>query len=155
MFAFATPLSASILKTIKTGLANSLPNVKSSHRCEAAARGLGFKSHAALLATLKDSSIIVVQADAARFKSYLSIHQFDVTPEPFYLSVGRVLMMKVLETEPRLTSWGYGIGKRERDLDGKRPTIEEHIQKFTVERNYLLRDSAIQEFLQALAFLSK
>src|ERR1017187_2122375 len=60
---------------LKRELGHLLPNVKSSHRVEAMARGLGWNTHAALLAELRlrPSERLV---DRHVFTGYLKQHQF-------------------------------------------------------------------------------
>ncbi|NVJ98244.1 MAG: hypothetical protein HWE25_08835 [Alphaproteobacteria bacterium] len=61
---------------IKKELGLSLPHIKSSHRAEAMARGLGWKSNAALRAALMCGPT-ECEVDDTRFRSYLEDRQFE------------------------------------------------------------------------------
>lgn len=63
------------ITSIKRELLQLLPGVKSSHRVEAMARGLGWKSNAALRADLMKRGKVVTVNDMA-FIKYLSDHGF-------------------------------------------------------------------------------
>ena len=67
-------------KSMKIELGKRLPSVKSSHRAEALARGLGFKTNAALVATL-GAVLIDVKANNAAFTGYMRDRGFDELPE--------------------------------------------------------------------------
>ena len=56
MFDLRIPVTLANIKMIKANLLRALPDVKSSHRVEAMARGFGFSTNAALCAALKSDS---------------------------------------------------------------------------------------------------
>jgi hypothetical protein len=59
----------------------------------------------------------------------------------------------VLETEPQLTSEGYGIGSR-LFRDGKRETAEQYKERFAKRRESLLKEVGSDDFLLALTFVN-
>lgn len=155
MFTLQIPLTSAALDAIKADLRASLPEVKSSHRVEAAARGLGFRSHAALLMALKSPDSNLVAADGSTFRDYLTAHGFDAGAKPFFTAIARVAMRGVMEQEPKLAWNGIGAGRIERRADGTRPTAREHFTAFQARRQDLLQDRVIEEFLRALVFLPR
>jgi len=70
-----THISLSKIDILKKELGILLPDVKSSHRVEAMARGLGWNTNAALRAELAEGPSIRM-VDEARFDSYLAEHGF-------------------------------------------------------------------------------
>ena len=153
MFALNVFVNSPGLESIKADLIFYYPEIKSSHRCEALARGLGFRTYASLLAQLQTAGDVSASASGAKFGSYLKEHGFDAKPDSFYWAVARLAIAAVMRQEPKLTSWGYGIGPRERNDDGTRVSSDEHQHKFDLCRKELLGDA--EEFLQALSFLSR
>lgn len=65
---------------IKRELRTLLPNVKSSHRTEAMARGLGFATNAGLRVALGEG-LTHCLIHPERFKEYLAEHGFAVSAE--------------------------------------------------------------------------
>lgn len=155
MFTLQIPLTAANVAALKSDLGNSLAGVKSSHRCEALGRGLGFGTYAALLAASRDQNPALVSVDGPSFSIYLSDHGFDVTSRPFYLAVGRASVRAVLEDEPRLTLHGIGVGRPKRKDDGKWETPREHYARVVQSREEYVSDSGVEEFLAALAFVER
>ncbi|ULJ75892.1 hypothetical protein [Rhizobium gallicum] len=77
MFTLNIPANTANLAAIKAELLTSLPKVKSSHRCEALGRGLGFESYASAREASKRSSALVT-ANGAAFRDYLGSRGFPV-----------------------------------------------------------------------------
>jgi len=142
MFTLEIPLSSAAVDEIKAELTRTLPDVKSSHRCEAFARGLGFQTYASLLAATARGPVSAM-INAAHFIGYLVGHGFEASPLPFYRATARVALRAVLEKVPKLTEFGIGIGSPRFNLD------------FSKEREALLGDDATEQFLQCVAFFSK
>ena len=67
------------VEAVKGTLLRALPNVQSSHRVEAIARGLGWKTNAALCAEPKDQTSARSVDDFA-FTGYLRMHGFSDVP---------------------------------------------------------------------------
>lgn len=70
------PITPATIKTLKAYLLGALPDVKASHRVEAAARGLGFGVHAAMLHGATLGGRTSAAADGAPFVSYLGERGF-------------------------------------------------------------------------------
>lgn len=155
MFTLSIPITASNLDAIKLELTKGLPEVKSSHRCEAIARGFGFLTYATIRAALANAAATEATADGAAFTAYLADHGFAVPAIPFYRAVARRALQGVMERVPKLTLWGIGVGEPRRKADGKWETGRELQAKFVEERADLLSDYTIEPFLVALAFVSR
>jgi hypothetical protein len=87
VFALNIPVTFAGIEAIKADLTRALPEVKSSHRCEAIARGLGFRTYAALLAASRLPVPVFATAQGAAFSAYLADHRFDTRSLPFYRAV--------------------------------------------------------------------
>jgi hypothetical protein len=155
VFTLSLNLQLTDLEALKIDLGRSLPEVKSSHRCEAIARGFGFRTYAALLADMRSIGNIVVAAKGNAFRDYLFEHQFDVLPQSFYRAAARVAVRQVIENNPTLTRNGIGIGPRQHKSDGQRETPSEYHARFVEWRNELQLDIVMEEFLRSLAFLAQ
>ena len=143
MFYFAIPATFGAVEEIKAELTRTLPDVKSSHRCEALARGLGYNTYASLLSSSK-SAPRDPEVEARAFTDYLKEHGFNVPPLPFYRATVRVAMRDVMERVPRLTNFGIGT------FDHSSSELE-----FREKRAELLSDSAVEPFLLSLTFLRR
>ncbi|MCB1348163.1 MAG: hypothetical protein KDK11_05805 [Maritimibacter sp.] len=75
-------LTETKLKALKRGFSLHFPTMKSSHRTELAARGLGFRTYASLLARLREDDEVTAR----------------VTPEPA-AAFGEQIGFEVLETD--------------------------------------------------------
>lgn len=143
------------LDAIKTDLTRALPDVKSSHRCEALARALGFRTYAAARVATEDGSEAGRrEADERAFAAYLAAHGFIVDTIPFHLATARAALAEVLAAEPSLTMEGMGIGDRERVGD-RWETGAERRARFDASRAKLLTDDSVEQFLRALACVSR
>lgn len=154
MFTLNIPVTSGNVAAIKAELTRTLPGVKSSHRCEAAARGLGYKTYASMLAAGRSTDVLISTARGAVFSAYLADHDFEVPPLPLYRAVARVAVRAVLDHNPKLTRHGIGTGRPQLREDRKRETPQEHYATFLKSREELLGDHALEEFLRALAFLA-
>lgn len=150
MFALEIRLSSAALDQIKQHLRKRLPNVKSMHRCEALARGLGFRTYAAALAS---SGGLLATADGAAFATYLASHGFTVSPSELYRAVAVAALHNISEAHPTLTVWGIGAGQPRRKPDGRWETAEEKNQRFRKARADLTSDGTVEAFLTSIAFL--
>jgi len=137
---------------MKLRLTKALPHVKSSHRVEALARGLGFRAYAALRQAA-GSAQSVVRVDATAFCAYLSGHRFTVDGIQLYRAAATVAVSAVMDATPKLSAWGYGIGRFRRQANGTRETPQEHYARFLEQRAFLLGDSALDQFLLALGLV--
>ncbi|MBY3432905.1 hypothetical protein HFN89_01775 [Rhizobium laguerreae] len=69
------------IDALKTRLSELIPHVQASHRVEALARGLQFRTWASLIAWRKTANIDERRSvDADAFAEYLADHGFDVPP---------------------------------------------------------------------------
>jgi hypothetical protein len=93
-------LSLKNVQQIKNTLGRKLPSVKSSHRVEAMARGLGWKSNAALRACLLCGPT-ECELDEAAFKAYLTERGFGPITEGL---LGKTVAAATAKTRPVLTA---------------------------------------------------
>lgn len=155
MFALKIPVSADRLDAIKAELTRKLPDVKSSHRCEAIARGLGFRTYATALTAVKVETSETAQVRGDLFAAYLADHGFDVSPKLLYHAVAKVALGDVSERTSKLTLWGIGVGRPRRKEDGRWEDFRDMNAKFRQDRAELLGDGAVKSFLTSLAFLER
>ena len=101
-------LDADRLPAIKRRLREAFPSSKPSVRIEAFARGVDFKTHAALLSALQTGPRSVELNDAA-FEQYFIAHSVQPAPRTFRRAVIRACIEPLLETNWRLTAHGYGV----------------------------------------------
>lgn len=152
-FDLRIPVAAETATAIKRDVANSLPGIKSSHLSEAVARGIGFNTHASLLAGAsagKKSRCIV---SGAVFSAFLRERGYDADERVLYIAAARVAIRNVMEAEPRLSHWGYGVGRPKKKPDGKWENATEHHARFLAERGQLLSDGPVEEFLRSLVLV--
>jgi len=107
------------------------------------------------LAATRDRNPAPVSTDGPAFCTYLTDHGFHETSRPFYLAAGRVAVRAVLDTEPRLTLHGIGVGRPKRKDDGKWETPRELYARVRQSREEYVSDSGVEEFLAALAFVER
>jgi len=140
------------LQAAKLRLGKLLPDVKSSHRCEAFARGLGYRAYASLLAAVR-SQPIAAHADGAAFAGYLLEHGFGAGAATLYRVLARLAIARVLVSTPCLSHWGIGAGAPQLKADRTWETASEKHERFQEERRTLAQ--AEDEFLLSLSFLSR
>lgn len=147
-------LFAEQIDSMKSDLAKYLPHIKSSHRVEALARALGFKTYASLRARDLFLSPIETEVNWSAFHDYLKGKGFQVTAKPLYLAAGRASVRLILEMpalEPNLTREGNGINTDHH----KGETAQEYAKRFHQERLDMLLDSSIVEFLRSYCLVSR
>jgi len=154
VFTLSIAITASNLDTIKLALTKALPDVKSSHRCEAIARGLGFRTYASLLEEVRSGREPVATADGAAFRQYLASQDFNVGSLAFYRAAGFAALKSVAEAHPRLTNHGIGIGPP-RNAGGYWQTAAERRSRFAEGRADLVSESSVEPFLLSLAFVQR
>lgn len=155
MLALTTAITQPSLASIKSELTKLLPNVKSSHRCEALARGLGYRTYASLLASLQRPEPLVATASGSAFVAYLAEHNFAVKSPPFYRAVALPVLQSVLEAMPTLTMAGVGGGDIQRRSDGKWENWYDREKRTAEWRKDLESEENVEPFLLALAFLAR
>lgn len=143
-------LSMSDIAAIKAELGRRLPNVKSSHRVEAMARGLGWKTNAALRAVLASGQTEYEISDKAFFV-YLASHGFTgVSPTTLADAMGCVFtdvsardaILAVLAKEPSLIQRGFYVWSRKEVID-----LDE-------EREAMFDASFVDQFKRSCEFLA-
>lgn len=154
MFTLTIAVNTANLDIIKLALARALPDVKSSHRCEAIARGLGFRTYASLLEAVRSGRGPVATADGTAFREYLASHDFNVGSPPFYRAVGYAALKSVAEAYPRLTDHGIGVGPP-RNRGGYWQTAAEWRSMFAEGRADLTSEASVEPFLLSLAFVQR
>ncbi|MGY3610885.1 MULTISPECIES: hypothetical protein [unclassified Bradyrhizobium] len=133
---------------MKAVLRTVLPDVKSSHRIEALARGLGWRTNAAMRAALAAGSV-EVGADEGAFLGYLREHSFVAPPDCLTRWLAKSGVRRAMDLEPALSRFGY------RSARDRGETVQEADARFQTSRAEMLDDQAIAEFIRAVGFLSK
>ena len=154
MFCLRIPLNLAAIGTIKAELLHSLPEVKSSHRIEAVARGLGFQSNAAMRAVVQQHNNVQVDVLWEPFVTYLTQHGFDANAPHLYRACARVAVEDVLRKFPQLTISGLESGRLQRKADGTRETVEQQRERINNSREELLERGSMDDFLLCLAMLA-
>jgi hypothetical protein len=155
MFELRIPLTLAAITSIKADLTQSLAAVKSSHRVEAVARGLGFQTNAAMRVAVKTNAPLRVNVRWEPFVSYLAEKGFEADATVFFHACARVAMDGVDRAVPRLTIFGIETGLRERNPDGTKETFEQYRDRIAQERAELFESHGIAEFLLSLALLAR
>lgn len=155
MFDLKIRLSSDRLEAVKAELTRNLPDVKSSHRCEAIGRGFGFRTYAAALAAARDETPPSVHVNGDLFVGYLSGHGFNVSQKIFYHAAARIAIRDVLDQEPRITTWGIGVGHPQKKDDKSFETVKEMYDRSNQVRAELLENRCIDAFLLSLSLLKR
>lgn len=142
------------IESLKRELACLLPDVKSSHRVEAMARGLGSNTNAALRADLATGAIERAPSPKA-FETYLREHGFaHVSSGALLHAVTRTkfpseyaAIQRVMDCAPELATGGYG-------LPGERTQLRQQREAaFRQDREEMLSPERIGQFIRARAYL--
>lgn len=144
---FKLSVSQEEIDGIKGELFHTLAQVKSSHRVEAVARGLGFKTNAALCHALK-SSAVDVELEPDAFSAYLREHGYIVDYTSLLRAVAKIAIKQVMQKTPNLTHFWFGI------YYDRNQTIENRMKEFEKNRKAMLTEYATDEFLIAMEFAS-
>ena len=155
MFVLQISVTLAHLDVLKGGLAKVLPEVKSSHRVEALGRGLRFKTYAALRAAAQSPELLMATVSGESFAAYLAEHGFDVDPAHLHRAAAQVAINDVLDKMPRLSIHGIGFGRPQRNQDKIWETPQQCYAKFVERRQECRGQHAAEEFLLALALLSR
>jgi hypothetical protein len=101
-------INPNVIDGVKAELRQTLPYVKSSHRAEAIARGLGWSTNAAMRAELSDGTALrIAQPDV--FTAYLEQHDFVVEGRHFVEAIRRAQIRAVMDAHSELTHHGFGV----------------------------------------------
>jgi len=142
------------IDSMKADLTKYFPQIKSSHRVEALARALGFKTYAALRARDLFAAPIETEVDWPSFQDYLKEKGFNSTAKPLYLAAGRAavrLMLEMPRLEPNLTREGIGVDTQHHQGE----TPQQYSKRFYQARVDMLADSSIEEFLRSYTVVSR
>lgn len=153
MFVLKLKLHPADLAAIKAELTRTVPTIKSTHRCEALARGLGARTYSSLLRQVEKAPGDEVVADGIAFTRYLASKNFETSAVPFYQAVARCALRAVAERTPLLTYWGIGTGEPQRKPDGRWEDHRDINAAFRRQREALV-EADIESFLACLALLS-
>lgn len=154
MVELTVTLNPQTLDRLKAGLRLTAPEMKSSHRVEALARGLGFASNAELRSSLNlGGHPRRVMPEA--FSAYLTERELPGSASLLLRAVAYAIILNVMDLDDRIHKWGWGCGRPERRDDGRWETNEEHYARFLGYRDELKSVFAAEQVLRAIAFLSK
>jgi len=149
-------ITPATIDAIKARLREALPDVKSSHRIEAAARSFGFGTYAAMRHASQSGACHIAGPDGSAFSSYLENRGFKSSPIHIYRAAANVAVTSVMEKGPRLSIWGYGFGQPHWISERKRwETEKERYEKFTKDRAEFLSNGGLDQFLLALALVRR
>jgi hypothetical protein len=73
-------LEHAMVRKLKRRLALRFPDMKPTHRTEFAARGLGFRTYAGLLAALREGPLVIDGIDPERAAGFARAIGFEVDP---------------------------------------------------------------------------
>lgn len=153
MLELTIKLTPDALRLMKRALKRHCSQTKTSHRTEALARGLGFPTHASLLATLGEDEASR-RVNAGAYSAYLRERGLPHAQKPLFQAVAFAAISAVLERDHKLQSGGYGAGRFRRKDDGAWENAYEHYDRFLARRAELLSDWHTEQFLCAVAFLA-
>lgn len=146
-------ISSADIDPLKGHLLALAPRVKSSHRVEAMARGLGFNSHAALRSALAHGAVECAVNDD-EFAAFLLERGSEAVPVDVLsdavvstkFSEQRTAIEAVLAHEPDLSANGF------RTYDGRRSS-QENADGFQASRSKMLQAFYLAQFARAVGYL--
>ncbi len=141
------------LDCMKSGLRLIAPEIKSSHRTEALARGLGFQSNAEMRVRLADAG--PRRLDPSSFGLYLTTRGFDAPASLLFRAAAHAVTLAAMDRDDRLHMWGWGFGQPKRRDDGRWETPYEHHDRMQTYREELRDISSAGQVLRALAMLAE
>ncbi|RTL62153.1 MAG: hypothetical protein EKK42_32770 [Pseudonocardiaceae bacterium] len=136
------------IEHMKDALRASLLDVKSSHRVEALARGLGWATNASMRAALAGAPAETSPNEAA-FLYYLRQHSFEAPSGSLMRAFAQAGLRRVMDLEPELSGFGYRVAR------DRGETHEEAEARFLENRAEMLGEPGVDEFIRATEFLSK
>lgn len=146
-------LSPSGVAAAKNALGALCPHIKSSHRCEALARGLGFQSYAALRGNAHAAAPSTVRPDVQAFSKYLASHNFDADTRSLHLATAGIAVDAIARRQPKLCIHGFGLGPP-RHFPWEQPERPQLLDtRFRELRRDLRSEKALEGFLLASVFL--
>lgn len=157
MFSFQLLIAfADQIDSMKADLTKYFPDIKSSHRVEALARSLGFRTYAALRAVdLFYDGPIRADVNWSAFNDYLEERGFHATAKPLFLAAGRASIRLTLGMKDwdyqNLTHEGFYIDTSRH----KGETPQTRAERFRKAREDMLSDSSVEEFLRSYIVVSR
>lgn len=136
------------VERMKDVLRAALPSIKSSHRTEALARGLGWTTNASMRSALA-AGPVEAEPDENAFRSYLQVHSFDAPDGSLMGSFARAGIRKAMDLEPALSRFGYRIAR------DRGESFEEAEARFLTTRSDMLSEQGVEEFIRAANYLSR
>ena len=136
------------IEHMKDALRASLPDIKSSHRVEALARGLGWATNASMRATLTAAPAETVPNEGV-FLDYLRQHSFEAPSGSLVRAFAQVGVRRAMDLEPELSGFGYRVAR------DRSETAEEAEARFLASRTEMLGEHGVDEFIRAAEFLLK
>lgn len=124
------------------------PTLKSSHRVEALARGLGWTTNASMRAALA-AAPAETGPDEGTFLDYLRLHSFDAPGGTLLRAFAQAGLRRATDLEPELSGLGYRVTRERRE------TPEEAEARFLQNRAEMLGKHGVEEYIRAAEFLSK
>lgn len=94
------------IERMKDALRALLPDVKSSHRVEALARGLGWATNASMRAALV-AAPAETSPDEGTFLGYLRLHSFDAPGGTLLRAFAQAGLRRAMDLAPELSGFGY------------------------------------------------
>lgn len=146
-------LNSVTLGRMKSGLRLIAPTIKSSHRTEALARGLGFQSNAELRARLADAG--PRRLDPSAFSLYLTARGFEAPASLLFRAAAHAITLNAMDRDDRLHKWGWGFGQPKRRDDGRWETPHQHYDRMQEYREELKDILVADQVLRALAMLAE
>lgn len=154
MFQLHLYISDFTIKALKASLRSEFPELKPTLLIEAAARGFGFKTYAAMRASVIEQPNKRVSVYADRFRAYIADQNTGIDRTNFYRAVAKTAIQAVLEKESSLCAWGIFNGRPQRNENGKRETAAEQHQRFKTQREELAEGCA-DGFLLAFSLVQR
>jgi hypothetical protein len=136
------------IEHMKDTLRVSLPDIKSSHRVEALARGLGWATNASMRAALATEPV-ETGPDEGAFLGYLRQHSFEAPSDSLVRAFAEAGVRRAMDLEPELSGFGYRVPR------DRGETPEEAEALFLANRAEMLGEQGVDEFIRAAEFLSK
>jgi hypothetical protein len=136
------------IEHMKDALRASLPDVKSSHRVEALARGLGWATNASMRAALAEAPAETTPDEDA-FLEYLRQHSFEAPSGSLVRAFAEAGVRRAMDLEPELSGFGYRVSR------DRGETAEQAEARFLENRAEMLGKQSVDEFIRASEFLSK
>lgn len=132
---------------LKRHLKQALPEVRSSYRIQAAARGLGFNTLGGLTNALKNAPVSTDFDDRA-FRDFLIRRDHDVEARALRDAVIRTVLEPIVAGVWNLSTWGYGLRE-------SYPPNQNYRAALAADQAELFDDIHCKQFELALVFLQR